>query len=647
MSGLGIKYDGACNYTCDILDLGTGPSGSLVIKRLSDNCNVSVIGVEGGDWFGDQAVITENRWNRIILGEDTPEYLWTGQTKNNPATGNRNFLYPQTGKLLGGSAGINNGNHYNISKAMAQQWENLLAPVWTVNGIVQAQKEIETFNGLSDPGVRGRYGPYQITQVPIYPQPPLVMAQKIVNALEQSLGLPHVLDYSNPDTPLGPTLTWQLFVDKSGKRSYPQTNVLNASVVKQQKGYMPGVGGRDVMIFLRAQVTALLFDNSDGGCLRVVGAIFLRDGITYSVTARIATFLALGYPSTAFMLSQGYGPRALLESRGIQCRVDNAFVGKNITNHVAIPITMSKPAADVGTDPTNDNFTCCCGGAYPDPSNKVPPGQRAVQVIFQDGLQPNGSIVPNPSVLAMTVFQLFPWSISTIEPAATPGSQNQPIVKTNYFTDPRDVQFWDDYLVKQFIPFYDKLHANEPNYVLVNPSRASLDDPVARKNYIVANLRQTHHGRGGLRMAPRNCAGVIDPYGRFYDLAGLYCVDTSILPFQPDGNNEKTVLMAAWKIIDFFLQCKYDIYHQYDWGKRKPSPRSKKTFVQLKDEWKAAEDKAKLIKIDVEKHIVDAPGSRSDFINKAIVNLDNVVSEVNKNSNPASGDEIKLEELGI
>lgn len=523
----------------DFLVLGTGASGGPFINQLSEGGKYSVFALEAGDYDETDSLIREARFNRVLLSDYWPEYGWQGMSKNEPAAANRNFLWPQTGRIVGGSTAINNMNAVKASVTNVAQWSQLLGPFWSVDNIYRAYKEIETFVGKStEPASRGDNGPILLTQTP--QSGPLPMGLKVTQAMQDATGIPSVIDYNAPSTPIGQTPTWQVFEYPSGIRSDSVTAFLNSNVVTQTKGVMWGVHNRSVVIDLRSTLQKLIIKDRT-----VVGAIFVREGKSFEVFARRGVILSTGLLSAQYLMLSGIGPTEVLSNAGITPVVVNENVGKQLTNHTAVGVNFTKNPADVLTDPNNPNFTANAGGFLPDPSGVVNPNMRAAQFVYQDGLIPNSNGQPNPAVMALTLFQLQPFSqgqitIDSKDPLKTA------IVDYNYLTDPRDYEFYKQAMRKYVRPFALAINAIDPAVVLTSPTLATIDSDPLLEAFLRSNVRQTHHGRGSCLMAPEEAGGVVDTYGHVYGVRNLLNWDTSTLPFQPDGDNCFTVWMGAW-----------------------------------------------------------------------------------------------------
>lgn len=546
-----IKY---CdnNIYADYIIIGSGAAGATFAKILTDDRKHSAVVLEAGEYREDDALIKEARYNRVLLSDYWPEYGWQGMSKIDPFAANRNFMYPQTGRIAGGSTAINNMNMVKASPANVQRWANYLGDFWSVENMYKAYKEAETFIGTSsEPATRGEKGAIVVTQ---FPQNGVVLeaTQKIVDAMAQVTGLGVVQDYNAPSTPLGQVTNWQIAEYPDGTRSYSVTGYLNDKVVVREDGVMKGVNGRRLAVLFRAQAQKILFHHR-----KASGVAFVRDGQCYTAHACKHVILAAGLLSAQLLQVSGIGPADVLEEAGIEPVYINENVGRNYNNHTLVEANFLKPANEPLTDPLQPGATMTTASLLPDPSGIVDQNQRGTMIYFQDGLIANSNGQPNPAVMAVTAFQLDPHSRGVFRIDSKDPLKNA-IVQYNYLEDERDVQFYVDFFRKVLLPF---AKAIEPQgYTLTAPTENQINDDAALLNYIRTSVRQTHHGYGTVRMAPNEDEGVVDKYGRVFGVKKLVCFDTSVLPFSVDGNNQFTVFAGALRLAKLMAAK----HHAYD-----------------------------------------------------------------------------------
>lgn len=543
---------------------GSGAAGALIANNLTacGKDQQSALVVEAGSANIHDKILNRMEFNRIILSNLWNKYGWPGQSYNEPYAGNRNFFVPQTGLTLGGSTRINNGNAVKASVANLQQWEELLGKFWSPERFYEAYKKLEHFHkaaGVGPTPDRGHHGPISVLQAP--QSGPLPLDLDVFQAAREALGLPTIADYNNEKTPIGASLA-QIFEEPNGIRSDALKAFLGKDVIEPYKDFpetFRGVGERrkHLLVFARSRFQKIIWEGN-----KAVGAIFIREGISYEVRARVAVWIENGFLSPQALMVSGIGPRHVLEKAGIPVVYDNPHVGRHLTNHSVVPFSLPKNPLKVGTDPKNPGVTNTVVTWFPDPTGLVNQAQRGLQIHYQDALfpvpmvpdAPLFNITPNPAILSGTMFQLYPWSKGYLKVDST-DIQKSPLVDYDYLEDTRDLNFWIQTFKKIVAPLVRQLNANDPSYNISQlvPSLAVIEnpDPTALIAYIRNNVRQTHHGCGTTRMAPRDKGGVVDKRGRVHGVEHVMSFDTSTLAFQPDGNNCFTVWAGALLISDW------------------------------------------------------------------------------------------------
>lgn len=118
-------------------------------------------------------------------------------------------------------------------------------------------------------------------------------------------------------------------IDPVGKeRSYPATTY-----------YLPASSRPNFDAVTGAFVTNILFDNGSVAPPRATGVSYRKANSTYTVKAKKEVVLSAGSMQSSKLLElSGVGDCSLLQSFGIECRVNNTNVGENFQNHLMLPL---------------------------------------------------------------------------------------------------------------------------------------------------------------------------------------------------------------------------------------------------------------------------------------------------------------------
>jgi choline dehydrogenase len=243
------------------------------------------------------------------------------------------------GKVLGGSTAVNALYMVRASAAEHDSWASLLPNAevdWSWNGIYPYMLKSENFTDPFDAAAidttvndsyHGHTGPVHSS----YPQY-IYSSAAIWTPTTANLGLKS----SDPQggQGWGGFLTPNSINPDDGTRSYSKSAYLD-----------PASDRSNLIVLTQSQVTQVTFDTS-GSVPRATGVNFAQtsSGTTYHIEAKSEVILSAGVFGTPQLLQlSGVGPKALLESFGINVLVDLPGVGEHFQDHVLVPITWSAP----------------------------------------------------------------------------------------------------------------------------------------------------------------------------------------------------------------------------------------------------------------------------------------------------------------
>lgn len=305
------------------------------------------------------------------------KYFWQGEGVPQDELNNRTFRWT-AGRLLGGASSVNRQLWVRPTNAVIRKWERLLGSVWSPQAVIERFKALEHYNGKTDnPEARGFNGRVDVRQVPVESTN---MAKKIALAIERATGFQQILDYNNPDTPIGPYTRNQYTLDPDGTRESSSTAFLSPDIVNGE-GF--GVDGRRLSVLTKATALKITFSGK-----RANGVRFLKDGDPQEVFARKKVIVSAGMKSPSFLMHSGIGPADELIKAGIQVVKDNPNVGQHLANHSIIAVTFSTNPNDVPIPPNDPNAHLIAGAFLPDPAPGSNPRLRAVQIepFFSNGV---------------------------------------------------------------------------------------------------------------------------------------------------------------------------------------------------------------------------------------------------------------------
>ncbi|GAA0389923.1 GMC family oxidoreductase [Paenibacillus motobuensis] len=513
------------NLTYDYIVVGTGPAGAVIAKTLTDDKRTSVLVLESGGNHDQDIPIKDSTFALELEENYSPNYFWQGEGVPQEGLDGRSFEWT-TGRLSGGGSSINGEQYVRPTAAVLKKWERLLGPIWSPDKAIRRFKQLEKFDGsTTNMAAHGYKGRISIRQAPEDPTP---MAQKLATAIERASGYPIILDYNDPDTPLGSFTRWQLYQQPDGLRESSSTAFLSADIMTPSGR---GVNNRKLTVLFRTTALRILFSGN-----HAIGVEFLKDGKCTRAYSRKKVIISAGINSPQILMLSGIGPANMLKKAGIPVIFNNPNVGQRLKNHTLNFAVFATNPNDRPL-PSQDPNALYTGGAFlPDPSGNHP-GERAVQLL---GIGSNGQ-------LTIAILYLRPKSKGNIR-IQSKDPLNIVLADEGFLSDPDDME-----AVKRIYRTYIKnialeLSQIDPSYQLLSPTFDIIDDDDKLGEYIIENFDHNHHQQGFLRMAPLSKGGVVDRRGNVHGVKNLIVADASNVPFTVDGNTSSAAYLIGYTI---------------------------------------------------------------------------------------------------
>lgn len=526
----------------DYIVVGTGPAGSVMTKKLSNGNQHTVLTVEAGSNKSTDRLVRDSKFAiPIYLFENfAPQFYIPGHGTAQKNAAHRTF--PWTGgRVLGGGSSVNNQQYVRPSASVMRKWAQLLGPIWSPEEEVRHFRELENYNGwTTNQAARGYQGRLDIRQTQVNPT---TVARKFVAAITQTTGFPEIVDYNDPNTPIGPFLRYQLYQTPDGRRASADSAFLSADIMSPDG---KGVNGRRLTVAFNSTVTRIIFKDH-----RAIGIEFLENGVSYHAFARKKVILSAGISSVPILLQSGIGDAAQLKALGIPLVAHNPNVGQHYADHPAITATFKINPND-HVSPVDDPNSLYAGGAFlPNPTPGSNPSERSIQMFAQ--AQPLTGDTNTKHMMTIGAILVDPKSrgkafIQNKDPLTiTLGDQG-------YLADSKDLDTFM-YTYKVYIKgIAENLAAMDPRYELVTPSMDIIQDDQKLAQFIRENLGHGFHPQSMNRMHPDPAHGVVDARGHVHGVENLVIADDTIIPFTVDGNTSAPAFYIGSTIADQLLQ---------------------------------------------------------------------------------------------
>lgn len=511
--------------TYDYIVVGTGPAGAVIAKTLTDDMRTSVLVLESGGNHDKDKPIKDSSFALELEESFFPNYFWQGEGIPQEELDERAFEWT-TGRLSGGGSSINGEQYVRPTSAVLRKWERLLGPLWSPDKAIRRFKALENYNGettnINAHGYRGRIN---IRQAPETPTP---MAHKLTTAIERATGYPTILDYNDPNTPMGPFTRWQLYQQPDGDRESSSTAFLSRDIMTPTGR---GVNNRKLTVKFRATVLRILFSGK-----RAIGVEYLKDGKCCYAYSRKKVIISAGINSPQLLMLSGIGSAKMLKKAGIPVIFDNPNVGQRLKNHTLNFAVFATNSQDRPLPPLDPNALYTGGAFLPDPSG-IDPDERAVQLVG----------IGSEEELTIAILYLRPKSNGTIR-IQSKDPLNIVLADEGFLSNPDDME-----AVKRIYRTYIRdialeLEQIDSSYQLLSPTFDMIDDDDRLEEFIKENFDHNHHQQGFLRMAPLSEGGVVNRKGKVHGVQDLIVADASLVPYTVDGNTSSAAYLIGYTI---------------------------------------------------------------------------------------------------
>jgi choline dehydrogenase len=525
----------------DSIIVGAGSAGCVLAHRLSADAGRKVLLLEAGRQAPLASDIPSD-WSTMF----NTRVDWGYYTEPQRGCRDRRLFWPR-GRMVGGSGALNAMIYIRGLPSDYDGWEAMGCAGWGWKDVLPAFLACENNARFRDDPLHGTEGPLWVGDVPhVDPY------ERLWIEAAQAAGHAFNPDY-NGERQEGVGLFQ--FTIRDGERWGTGKAYLRPALARPNLTLETGV-----------LVTGLVVEKG-----RVTGVRYLRDGIPQTAHAASEVVMAAGtIGSCQILMLSGIGPAAELEEAGVMPVHDLPGVGKDLQDHLNIPITFySKVPMGIGAwtsetlaeslDEWRDHRT----GIRTSPWVAAGGHVRSREGVEPD-IQLYGAITPHrdcarflggrSGITAFGVLQR-PNSRGEIRLRSADPVEH-PAIDPGYFVS--DPDGLDMATLVASVRINRKIMAQPPlrdliDYELTPSAECRTDAEIAE--FIRGHLTTLYHPSSTCRMGVDGMA-VTDPASmKVHGLEGLRIADASVMPRMVSGNLNAPTIMIAERAAQMILSA--------------------------------------------------------------------------------------------
>jgi len=308
----------------DYIVIGAGSAGAIVASRLAEDPQITVLLLEAGGSDRSTLVRKPGMISLVHQVKQLKKKLdWGFTTVPQPHLNDRRIPYTR-GKVLGGSSSVNGMLYVRGNAANYDAWAASGCEGWSFQEILPFYKTLENHED-GESNYHGVGGPIQVTRHPTGQISPVSNA--FVRAASEVCQIPTGDDFN---------------AENQNCAGFYQMSAKDGLRSGTAEAYIhPSRGRPNFHVEMRALVHRIVIENG-----RATGVEYAQpSGASLAHAKREVIVSAGAIGSPQILMLSGIGPAEHLREKGLQVRVELPGVGRNLHDHLFVPLTYRSPTS--------------------------------------------------------------------------------------------------------------------------------------------------------------------------------------------------------------------------------------------------------------------------------------------------------------